>query len=185
MLGNKARCYPQVEEEQRAVMRKHGSALDYDILQEMDVLHRTIKEALRMHPPLVMLMRFAKEAFDVTTSTGETYHVPQGHVCAVSPTFAHTLEEIFPRADYFDPDRFAPPREEDKKKPASFIGFGYGRHGCMGEIFAYMQIKTIWSILIRNFDFEMVDAIPQPDWEAMVIGPKPCRVKFTRRKLSA
>jgi sterol 14-demethylase len=45
---------------------------------------------------------------------------------------------------------------EDKAAFASFIGFGGGRHGCMGETFAYMQIKTIWSVLLRNFEFELV-----------------------------
>lgn len=68
----------------------------------------------------------------------------------------------------------------------SYIGFGGGRHGCMGETFAYMQIKTIWSILLRNFELETVSPFPEPDLESMVVGPKgECRVRYKRRKLSA
>ena len=44
----------------------------------------------------------------------------------------------------YDPERWVPPREEDKKTPFGFIGFGGGRHGCIGSNFAYLQIKSIW-----------------------------------------
>lgn len=80
------------------------------------------------------------------------------------------------------PSHPAAPRDEDKAVPFSYIGFGGGRHGCMGSQFAYLQIKTIWSMLLRNFTFELVDPFPEPDWASMVIGPKPCRVRYTRRK---
>ena len=29
--------------------------------------------------------------------------------------------------------------------------------------------------------FELVDQFPEPDFESMVVGPKPCRVHFKRR----
>jgi len=54
-----------------------------EILGSMDVLHRNITEALRMNPPLVLLLRYAKQPFTVTTSTGKQYHVPKVCVCCV------------------------------------------------------------------------------------------------------
>ena len=65
----------------------HGGAIDMDILNSMDQLHLNIQEALRMNPPLVMLMRMSKEPFAVTTSDGRHYVVPKGHIVATSPTF--------------------------------------------------------------------------------------------------
>lgn len=130
-----------------------------------------------------ILFRYAKTPFTVTTRSGKEFTIPQGDVVAASPNFAHTLPHVFADPLKYDPDRFAPPREEDKKTPFGFIGFGGGRHGCIGSNFAYLQIKTIWSILIRNFEFELLDPVPEPDYESMVIGPKPCRVRYTRRKL--
>ena len=44
------------------------------------------------------------------------------------------------------------------------------------------QIKSIWSVLLRGFEFELVDPFPEPDFESMVVGPKPCKVQFKRRK---
>ncbi len=100
-----------------------------------------------------------------------------------SPNFSHMLPNVFTNPAAYDPDRFAPPREEDKKRPYSFIGFGAGRHACIGQNFAYLQIKAIWSVLLRNFDFELLDPVPAADYNSMVVGPMPCRVKYTRRKL--
>lgn len=183
-LATKSENWPRLVAEQKKVMAKHGDKLDYDILNEMDELHFCIKEALRLHPPLIMLMRYVHEAFSVTTSTGQEYHIPKGNIVATSPSFAHRLERVYKEPAKYDPQRFAKPREEDKKQPFSFTGFGGGRHGCMGESFAYMQIKTIWSILIRNFDFDLAGPLPEPDYDSMVVGPKgACMVDFVRQKL--
>lgn len=45
------------------------------------VLHRNITEALRIHPPLLLVMRYAKQPFSVTDSKGRTYHVPAVSGC--------------------------------------------------------------------------------------------------------
>ena len=50
----------------------------------MEVLHRNIQEAVRLYPPLIMLMRQVHKDFTVTTSTGKTYTVPKAS--AFSPS---------------------------------------------------------------------------------------------------
>jgi sterol 14-demethylase len=52
---------------------------------------------------------------------------------------------------------------------------------CMPECTSVLQIKSIWSVLLRNFDFELIDPVPEADYDSMVIGPKPCKVRYTRR----
>ena len=172
-------------DEQRAAIKRHGAALSMDVLGDMDVLQRNITEALRLHPPLLLVMRYAKAPFTVTTSAGKTLTIPAGDIVAASPNFSHVLPTVFSDPLKYDPERFAPPREEDKQKPFSFIGFGGGRHACIGSNFAYLQIKAIWSVLLRNFEFELLDPVPDADYDSMVIGPKPARVRYTRRKLVA
>lgn len=173
------------EEEQKRVIAERGKEINFDMLDSLDVLHRCIHEALRLGPPLIMLMRYAKEDFTVTTSKGKTYVIPKGHIVAASPTLSHRLPEVFKRPEEYEPDRFAEPRSEHLAKPFSYLGFGGGRHACMGQQFAMLQIKTIWSILIREFEFEMLDPFPEQDFTSMVIGPKPCRIRYKRRKLVA
>ena len=49
------------------------------------VLERCMMEALRLFPPLIMLLRQAKAPFAVTTSQGKTHVIPKvsnpGRVC--------------------------------------------------------------------------------------------------------
>ncbi|KAJ6703257.1 hypothetical protein OIU85_029246 [Salix viminalis] len=57
--------------------------------------------------------------------------------------------------------------------------------GCLGEPFAYLQIKAIWSHLLRNFEFELISPFPETDWNAMVVGVKDkVMVRYKRRQLS-
>ena len=54
------------------------------------------------------------------------------------------LPEVFAQPAEYQPDRFAPPREEDKAVPYGFVGFGGGRHGCLGSNFAFLQVRWVW-----------------------------------------
>ncbi|KAI8526739.1 hypothetical protein RHMOL_Rhmol12G0019400 [Rhododendron molle] len=184
LLSNK-KYMSSVLDEQKNLMKKHGNNVDHDILSEMDVLYRCIKEALRLHPPLILLLRTSHSDFSVKTREGKEYDIPKGHIVATSPAFANRLPHIYKDPDTFDPDRFAPGREEDKVAGAfSYISFGGGRHGCLGEPFAYLQIKAIWSHLLRNFELELVSPFPEIDWNAMVVGVKgKVMVRYKRREL--
>ncbi|KAL0385261.1 UNVERIFIED_CONTAM: Sterol 14-demethylase [Sesamum radiatum] len=175
-----------VVDEQKSIMQKHGNKIDYDTLSEMEVLYRCIKEALRLHPPLIMLLRSSHSDFSVKTKEGIEYDIPKGHIVATSPAFANRLPHIYKDPDTYDPDRFAPGRDEDKAAGAfSYISFGGGRHGCLGEPFAYLQIKAIWSHLLRNFEMELISPFPEIDWNAMVVGVKgKVMVRYKRRELA-
>jgi len=48
---------------------------------EMDELHFAVKEALRMHPPLIMMLRQCHKPFEVTTTKGQKYVVPKVGRC--------------------------------------------------------------------------------------------------------
>lgn len=175
-----------VVEEQRELIEKHGKKVDHDVLSEMDVLYRCIKEALRLHPPLIMLLRSSHSDFSVKSRDGKEYDIPKGHIVATSPAFANRLSYIYKDPDRYDPDRFAAGREEDKVAGAfSYISFGGGRHGCLGEPFAYLQIKAIWSHLLRNFELELISPFPEIDWNAMVVGVKgKVMVRYKRRQIA-
>lgn len=44
------------------------------------------------------------------------------------------------------------------------------------------QVKTILSVLLREYNIEMVGELPPADFEAMVVGPKGhCNVRYTKK----
>lgn len=157
-----------------------GSLLDFDTVGKMEYLQNCIKETLRMYPPLVMLMRQALDDIEVTTN-GAKYVIPKGDFVFSSPAVQSRMESVFKNANAFEPDRFGSERNE-QKLPFAYLGFGAGRHACLGQQFGVLQVKTIMSVLLRNFTFEAVDAeLPEPDYTAMVVGPKGhCQVRYTR-----
>jgi sterol 14-demethylase len=124
----------------------------------MELMHNCIKEVLRMHPPLIMLMRKAMKDVDIDASN-TTFKIPKGDIVITSPAVAGRLPEVFANPDVFDPDRYAPPREEHKV-PFSHLGFGGGIHQCMGQQFGYMQVKTIMSVLLRKYNLQRPEAEP-------------------------
>ena len=91
---------------------------------------------------------------------------------AVSPLVAHRDESVFSNALQFDPTRYGPGREEDRR-PFAYISFGGGRHKCMGNAFAILQIKTIMAVLLHRYDFELVGDAIETDFQGLVLGPKP------------
>jgi sterol 14-demethylase len=157
-----------------------GEVVGFNSLRNIPLTERTVLEVLRLHPPLFMLVRVAMEDF-----VYEGYFIPKGTWVLLSPTVSHRIPALFHNPEVFDPDRFAPPREEDKRDFA-FIPFGGGRHKCMGNAFALLQIKAILAILLRRYEFELVDGNVQSDFHGLVVGPKePCRVRYRRRQVAA
>uniref|UniRef100_A0A0D9X6A4 Obtusifoliol 14-alpha demethylase n=1 Tax=Leersia perrieri TaxID=77586 RepID=A0A0D9X6A4_9ORYZ len=175
--------------EQDLLLPTHNGAnhhqIDYDVVQKMSTLHCCVKEALRLHPPVPSLVRQAHKPFTVQTKEGIEYTVPKGHTVMSTILMNHHLPHVYKDPYIYDPLRFMAGREEDKVAgPLSFLSFSAGRHSCMGEAFAYTQIKVIWSYLLRNFDLKMESPVPGINWSTVVPMPKgKVMVSYRKRQL--
>jgi sterol 14-demethylase len=160
-----------------------GRAVSYQALREIPQLEHAVKETLRLHPPLIWLPRTALVDF----AYGD-WVVPKGTIVAMSTALSHEDPDCFAEPRRFDPDRFAPPRDEEARHPWAYLPFGGGRHRCLGSHFALMQQKAIWSVLLRRFSFSLA-APPQSyadNYSAMVVRPKqPFAVHYRRREAAA
>lgn len=184
-LLSHAECLTAAIEEQKQIIRKHGDRMGYNVLLEMDTLHSCIKEALRMHPPSQMLVRKAHKHFTVRTKEGNEYDVPKGRTVASPIALNHSIPYVYKDPHVYDPDRFGPGRKEDKVGGKfSYTSFGGGRHACIGEAYAYMQIKVIWSYLLRNFELKLMSPFPRTDWSKLVQEPQGrVMVSYKRHRL--
>ncbi|KNC80544.1 hypothetical protein SARC_07091 [Sphaeroforma arctica JP610] len=161
----------------------------FEDLKELTFLDNTIRETLRLRPPIMTMMRTVQ-----TPQQLMGYTIPiGGYVCA-SPTVNHLLEDAWgPDNMDFNPDRFEGMRTDKAdeltrdasatpgKGKFSYVPFGAGRHRCIGEMFAYTQIKTIWTTMLREFELSR-DSLPDIDYTTMIHTPKDPWVYYKRRE---
>ncbi len=157
-----------------------GQAVSFHALRQIPRLENVLKETLRLHPPLIILMRVAQGEFEV-----EGYPIHKGDFVAASPAISNRIPEDFPDPDSFVPERYEQPRQEDLINRWTWIPFGAGRHRCVGAAFATMQIKAIFSVLLREYEFEMAQP-PESyrnDHSKMVVQlARPAKVRYRLRK---
>jgi len=132
-------------------------------LKQTPQLTYTLKEVERLYPPVYTFSRGVVKDIEYAG-----FRIPAGWYVSVSPMLTHRLAEIYTEPNRFDPERFAPPREEDKKHPFALVGFGGGPHSCLGFEFAQMEMKIILSNLLRCYDWDVtpnrtdIDPVFQP-----------------------
>jgi sterol 14-demethylase len=177
-IVNDRKIYERVIAEQKLIMGRMDAELEYDKVQEMLFLERCMQESLRMYPPLIMLMRYVKK-----TLKYNDMRIPKGNILVISTSMGGSCAEVFENPHVFDPDRFAEPRSEHLKVRHAYLAFGSGRHKCIGENFAMLQVKSILSGLFRHYDLELIGELPKVSHSSLVVGPTPpCLIKYTRRK---
>jgi sterol 14-demethylase len=160
-----------------------GQSVSFHALRQIPRLENVLKETLRLHPPLIVLMRVAKGELAVCG-----YRIRDGDMVAASPAVSNRIPEDFPDPDSFIPERYEQPRQEDLINRWTWIPFGAGRHRCVGAAFAIMQIKAIFSVLLREYEFDMAQP-PESyrnDHSKMVVQlARPARVRYRRRSAEA
>ena len=160
-----------------------GQEVSFHALRQIPKLENVLKETLRLHPPLIILMRVARGEFEVAG-----YPIHEGEMVAASPAISNRIAEDFPEPDSFIPDRYQKPRQEDLIKRWTWIPFGAGRHRCVGAAFATMQIKAIFSVLLREYAFEMAQPSDsyRNDHSKMVVQlAQPAKVRYRSRSRPA
>jgi sterol 14-demethylase len=160
-----------------------GTEVSYQALRSMPRLEGAIKEALRLHPPLILLLRVA----NVDVEVGGR-RIASGKMVAASPAVSNRIPEAFGDADEFRPARYLEEPAADVANPWNWIPFGAGRHRCVGAAFAMMQLKAIFSVLLKDWSFTAAQPLDsyRNDHSKMVVQlAQPCRALYARRESAA
>ena len=155
-----------------------GRDVSYQALREIPLLEAALKETLRLHPPLIILMRKAMRDFHF-----DGWTIPVGRTVAVSTAVSNRDPDHFPEPERYAPERYLGDRDEGKQSFA-WVPFGAGRHRCVGAAFAMMQLKAIFSILLRRYEFVLTQPATSygNDLSKMVVAVRqPCGIGYRLR----
>jgi retinoid hydroxylase len=136
--------------DEQAALLAPGVDPTLDDIKRMKVLENALSEAERMYPPVANGPRGVVEDFEFGG-----YLVPAGTFVFYSIAASHLIPSIFAAPQRFDPDRFAPPREEHRRTPYGLVGFGGGPRICIGINFAQVEIKAMVSHILRRYRLDV------------------------------
>lgn len=81
--------------------------------------------------------------------------IPQGSFVTYHIDDVHYNADIYPNPEKWDPSRYE--RGEHQKVPYGFMGWGAGRHPCLGMRFAKLEMNIIVAMFLAMFDCELSD----------------------------
>ena len=112
-----------------------------------------LKDSIRLN---LLGTAFRKNISGHPIPTGKGMEViPPNAVVTYATADAHQDPSIYPNPDVWDPARYLPGREEDKKSQYAWLGWGVARHPCLGMRFAKLEQNLITAYFVANFDFEL------------------------------
>jgi cytochrome P450 len=118
-------------------------------LNTLNYLEMVIKENLRMYSSVPFFGRSLKE--DVTFGD---YTIPSGTILNGAPYFVGRDPKNYENPLKFDPSRFET-KEITQRNPYAFIPFSAGPRNCIGQKFAMLEMKSIVSKIIKNFELSI------------------------------
>ncbi len=172
-MARNPQYFPELKAEIDALYAK-SKELSMNALRDIPLLEGFVRESLRVHPPLNAISRRVLKEFHY-----KDYVVEVGKNVMLCPHVAHKLPEFFPNPYVFDPKRPAP------ENVFASIAFGGGKHKCIGNAFALLQVRAIFCALLREYDFELTQAAEayREVMPTLILRPSdPCRLRYKRRK---
>lgn len=203
-LATRPDILEELYEEQVRILGKDLPPLTYDNLQRLSLNSQVVKETLRLHAPIHSIMRQVKSPVSIPDTS---YTIPVSHVLLSAPGVTSQSASHFPDPDLWEPHRWdadsplhlSSPEDQEaeedkvdygyglvsKGTSSPYLPFGAGRHRCIGEAFAYVQLGTITANLVRFFRFRNLDGVKGvvgTDYSSLFSRPlNPAVVRWEKR----
>ena len=174
-------AHPEIMEElyqeQKRELGEDLPPLRFDDLQKLSLNQKVVKETLRLHNAIHSLMRKVKNPLPIK---GTNWVIPTSHTLLASTGVTSQDSYYFKDPNKWDPHRWDKQVEmEDtetidygygsvsKGTKSPYLPFGAGRHRCIGEAFAYLNLGVIVAVMVREFKFSNLEGkqgVPGTDY---------------------
>ncbi|CAI0378859.1 unnamed protein product [Linum tenue] len=151
-LVKNPRVMQKTQSEVRRVFGPQGK-VDEARLHELTYLKMVIRESMRLHPPVaVLLPRTGAEDCEIGG-----YHIPAGSSIMVNAWAIGRNPEYWTDAETFWPERFLESSVDYKGAHFQLLPFGAGRRICPGMSFALANLELPLARLLYYFDWKLPD----------------------------
>ncbi|CAN9344399.1 unnamed protein product [Alternaria alternata] len=154
---------------------------------EFPIIDMCLRDSLRLNL-LGTAFRRNINSKGIPTGNGNEV-IPPGAFVTYATGDIHLDPDVYTDPHKWDPARYSPERAEDKKKAAhGFVGWGSGRHPCLGMRFAKLEQNIITAYFIATFDFTLEDESGKTLSVAPLVdhnrhsAHKPAKLQFLRVK---
>ncbi|XP_021863482.1 cytochrome P450 71A9-like isoform X1 [Spinacia oleracea] len=151
----------KAQDEVRQIVKDKQRVEESD-LPKFNYLKLVIKETLRLHPPVPLLV--PRETTATCTIIGG-YEIPaktrviiNAKAIAMDPNVWHN-----PGPNVFEPERFLNSSIDYKGHDFELIPFGVGRRGCPGISFAVLLVELVLANLLFCFDWSLPEGVTRDD----------------------
>lgn len=163
---------------QEEVDRVLSDQPDFNQIHQLEYILQILKETLR-HWPTAPFFSLAPMQ---DTVIGGRYLIPAGQPCQVLLKRFQQDPKIWgPNAAAFDPDQFAPEKEENRPANA-FKAFGNGQRACIGRQFALQEAMLVLGMVLQRYEPVDFDNYQMHLKQSLTIKPGDFHIKLKRRE---
>ncbi|CAN1257003.1 Desmethyl-deoxy-podophyllotoxin synthase [Linum perenne] len=143
---------PRVLNKAQEEVRQHPHL--FTNIGELKYLKLVIKEALRLHPPVAMLVpRQNMEKQNMENCEIDGYTIPANTKIIINAWAIGRNPKYWTQPDMFYPERFIDSNIDYRGFNFEFIPFGAGRRMCPGITFGITNVELVLANLLYHFDW--------------------------------
>ncbi|KAJ1696594.1 hypothetical protein LUZ63_005106 [Rhynchospora breviuscula] len=154
------RVMRKAQTEVRELLKGCTTVSESDLVR-LNYLHLVIKETLRLHPPLPLLV--PRQCRETCRIIG--YDIPKGATVIVNMWAIGRDPQYWEDPEEFKPERFATSNVDFRGTDFQFLPFGSGRRMCPGMSFGLANVELALMTLLYHFDWKLPGDVKPEDVE--------------------